>query len=168
MSVIYRERLLDILIARRIMGLNVVDTAWPCQYDIESGAYEACFHNGPGIIAESDYHNIYYDAVYLPTLPNAAVPARWPPVMAEPDDIYPEDVICSDVRPVPAYSTSIALAWSVVEHFHTQLDQASPVVQAFQAGFQTQRLWAYPQQEAAMLICQLALWSIDQLDFNPG
>ena len=93
-------RELDVQIAKRLMGLNVVALDWPCGRECECGDYIAAAYREQA----DDTHYIDRGPVY------AATGDDWPPRFCQ---LGGRPVWMATVQPVPFYSSDIAQAWQV-------------------------------------------------------
>jgi hypothetical protein len=103
------ERDIDILIAEKIMGLNVVSKNHPCGYDPECGYYEASHFLPPSSWYSEE------GPVYLPE------DGVYPPVPEPEPRMSKLNYYCYVVA-VPFYSTDISKTWEAVEKLSERLN----------------------------------------------
>lgn len=90
----------DALIAERVMGLEIIDRAWPCGNEPECGEYEAALsRETDALIGWRTTPDVIYKAHEYPT--------EWEPLYKTQLGLW--------CKPVPHYTTDIAAAWLVVD-----------------------------------------------------
>jgi hypothetical protein len=92
-------RELDVLVAEKVMGVEVVCLDWPCGREPECGCYDAALNRDDPASWETDQGPV----CVTPGFENA-----WPPRLVG-DEMY------AAVEPIPFYSTDIEAAWPVIE-----------------------------------------------------